>query len=158
MPITYLKKIIANNLYAPPYISYEYALSYHALIPERVEEISSATTKNAKRFSNKYGLFTFKHIDKKLFALGVNIVSSKQGNFMIASPEKALCDKIYTAKGLCIRSKKTMLEYLLYDLRIDMDELDVFDIGIVKEYVEITKSIRIEFLYKILKESKNDNS
>ena len=116
-----------------------------------MDEISSATTKKAKKFSNKYGLFTFKHIDKKLFVLGVSIVTSKQGNFMIASPEKALCDKIYTAKGLSIRSKKAMLEYLLYDLRIDMDELDSFDLGILRVYVEITKSRRVEFLYKILK-------
>lgn len=139
------KEIIANNLYGPSYISYDYALSYHGLIPERVDEISSATTKNAKRFSNKYGVFTFKHINKKLFALGINIVTSAQGNFMIASPEKALCDKIYTSRALNIRSKKAMLEYLIDDIRVDIDELVLFDL-------DITKSTRIKFLYKVLQE------
>jgi len=144
------REIIANNIYGPSYISYDYALSYHGLIPERVDEISSATTKNAKRFSNKYGVFSFKHINKKLFALGINIVESKQGNFMIASAEKALCDKIYTSKALNIRSKKAMLEYLVDDIRIDMDELDSFDLNIVKVYINITKSTRVKFLYKVL--------
>jgi len=146
------REIIANNIYGPSYISYEYALSYHGLIPERVDEVSSATTKNAKKYTNKYGVFTFKHIDKKLFGLGINIVESKQGNFMIASPEKALCDKIYTAKALSIRSKKAMTEYLIDDLRIDLDELELFDINIVKEYINITKSTRVKFLYKVLQE------
>lgn len=146
------KEIIANNLYGPSYISYDYALSYHGLIPERVDEISSATTKNAKKFSNKYGVFTFKHINKKLFALGINIVTSAQGNFMIASPEKALCDKIYTSRALNIRSKKAMLEYLIDDIRVDIDELVLFDLDIIKEYLDITKSTRIKFLYKVLQE------
>jgi len=146
------KEIIANNIYGPSYISYDYALSYHGLIPERVSEITSATTKHAKKFSNKYGIFSFKHIKKELFALGVNILETKQGNFMIASAEKALCDKIYTSKALNIRSKKAMLEYLIDNLRIDVDELDLFDINIVREYINITKSTRIKFLYKVLQE------
>lgn len=146
------REIIANNIYGPSYISYDYALSYHGLIPERVDEISSATTKNAKKFSNKYGVFTFKHINKKLFALGINIATSAQGNFMIASPEKALCDKIYTSRALNIRSKKAMLEYLIDDIRVDIDELNSFDLNIIKEYIDITKSTRIKFLYKVLQE------
>ena len=144
------KEIIANNIYGPSYISYEYALSYHGLIPERVSEVTSATTKSAKKFSNNYGIFSFKHIRTELFALGINIVESKQGNFMIASPEKALCDKIYTDRAVNIRSKKAMLEYLIDDVRIDLDELDSFDIDIVKEYITITKSTRVKFLYKVL--------
>jgi len=146
------KEIIANNIYGPSYISYDYALYYHSLIPERVSEITSATTKNAKKFSNKYGIFSFKHIDKKLFALGVNIVSSKRGNFMIASSEKALCDKIYTAKALNIRSKKVMSEYLINNLRVDIDELKSFDLDIVKQYIYITKSIKVKFLFSVLQE------
>ncbi len=146
------REIIANNIYGPSYISYDYALSYHGLIPERVDEVISATTKNTKRFSNKYGVFSFKHINKNLFALGINIATSKQGNFMIASPEKALCDKIYTTRTLSIRSKKAMLEYLIDDIRIDMDELDSFNLNIVKEFVNLTKSTRVGFLYKVLKE------
>lgn len=146
------KEIMANNLLGPSYISYEYALSYYNLIPERVEEITSATTKRSKTFSTPYGVFSYQHIDKKLFALGVEIVSSKQGNFMMASKEKALCDKIFATKGIRIASKKAMRVFLEEDLRIDMDELDDFDLEIIRQYALVSKSKRVEFLYKALKD------
>ena len=146
------KEIIANNLLGPSYISYEYALSYHGLTPERVEEVTSATTKRAKTFSTPHGVFSYRHIDKTLYALGIEIVSSKQGNFMMASKEKALCDKVFSTKGIKISSKKVMLVFLEEDLRIDMDELLDMNLEIVKKYAEISKSKRVDFLYKVLKD------
>jgi len=146
------KEIIANNLLGPSYISFEYALYYHNLTPERVEEVTSATTKRAKVYETDVGCFSYKHIDKALYALGLVILSSKQGNFMMASPEKALCDKVYTTRGLNIGSKKSMLIFLEEDLRIDMDELVDLNIDILKEYAQISKSKKIEMLYKVLKD------
>lgn len=146
------KEIIANNLLGPSYISYEYALYYHGLIPESVMEVTSATTKRAKTFSTPYGTFSYKHIDKSLFALGVEIVSSKQGNFMMAGKEKALCDKVFSTKGIKINSKKAMHRFLEEDLRVDMDELLDMDLEIVNKYAEISKSKRVEFLHKVLKD------
>ena len=146
------KEIIANNLLGPSYVSYEYALYYHGITPESVMEVTSATTKRAKTFSTPHGTFSYKHTNKRLFALGVEIVSSKQGNFMMAGKEKALCDKIFSAKGVKISSKKAMLVFLEEDLRVDRDELLDMDLEIVKKYAEISKSKRIEFLYKVLKD------
>ena len=146
------KEIIANNLLGPSYISYEYALYYHGLIPERVEEVTSATTKRTKAYSTSYGDFSYKHIDKSLYALGLVILSAKQGNFMMASVEKALCDKVFTTRGIKIGSKKSMLIFLEEDLRVDMDELVDFNLSIVEEYFKISKSKRIEMLYKVLKD------
>lgn len=146
------KEIIANNLLGPSYISYAYALYYHGLTPESVMEVTSATTKRAKTFSTPYGTFSYKHIDKSLFALGVEIVSSKQGNFMMAGKEKALCDKVFTTKGVKISSKKAMLLFIEEDLRVDTDELVDFDLDIVKKYAEISKSKKVEFLHKVLKD------
>ena len=146
------KEIIANNLLGPSYISYEYALYYYGIIPEKVVEVTSATTKRAKNFSTSYGLFSYKRIDKKLYGLGIDIVSSKQGNFMMASKEKALCDKVFTTKGVKITSKKTMMTFLEEDLRVDIDELFDFDVAIVKKYNQLSNSKRVAFLYKVLKE------
>ncbi|MEA3456033.1 MAG: hypothetical protein U9R26_05970, partial [Campylobacterota bacterium] len=145
------KEIIANNLLGPSYISYEYALHYHGITPERVEEVTSATTKRTKSFSTHYGTFSYKHIDKTLYVLGVEIVSSKQGNFMMAGKEKALCDKIFATKGIKISSQKAMWLFLEEDLRVDKDELFDFNVDIVKKYAEISKSKKVEFLYKVLK-------
>ncbi len=147
------KEIIANNLLGPSYISYDYALSLYGLIPERVEEVTSATTKRAKQFATPYGMFSYRHMEKELFALGITIHSSKQGSYMIASPEKALCDKLMATMGVKITSKKMMLTFLSDDLRVDMDELHSFDIEIVKCYAIISKSNRVLFLQKVLEDT-----
>src|SRR3989344_3513323 len=39
---------LANKLYGPSYISREFALSYHGIIPETVYEITSVTTKSTR--------------------------------------------------------------------------------------------------------------
>ena len=46
---------------------------------------------------------------------------------MIASPEKALFDKIAVTAGVVFRSRKSTMSYLLEDLRIDEDRLKSFD-------------------------------
>ena len=38
-PASWSLKTLANKIYGPSYISFEYALSYHQMIPERVEMI-----------------------------------------------------------------------------------------------------------------------
>src|SRR6218665_3344082 len=42
--------LIANHLRGPSYVSLESALSFWGLIPERVYEISSVTTKTSKEY------------------------------------------------------------------------------------------------------------
>jgi hypothetical protein len=42
--------VLAGLVYGPSYVSLESALAHHGLIPERVNEITSVTTKRAKRF------------------------------------------------------------------------------------------------------------
>jgi hypothetical protein len=146
----YSKEIVANNLLGPSYISFEYALYYHGLIPEKVVEITSATIKRSKTFKTEIGIFSYKHIDKKIYPLGIEILSSSQGNFFIASPLKALCDTIYTSRATMLNSKKRMLAFLIDDLRIDLDELSDLDLKMLKEYAKVSKSKKIEFLYKVL--------
>ena len=41
---------VANKLYTPSYISLEFALSYHGVIPQAVYEITSVTTKTTRDF------------------------------------------------------------------------------------------------------------
>ena len=71
---------------------------------------------------------------------------------MMAGKEKALCDKVFSTKGVKISSKKAMRLFIEEDLRVDMDELFDFDLNIVKKYTEISKSKKIKFLYKVLKD------
>ncbi len=146
------KEIIANNMLGPSYVSFDYALYFYGLIPESVYEITSATTKRTKSFQTDYGIFKYRQLKKELFPLGLKIRSSKNGNFMIATKEKALCDKVYFTKDIKITSQKAMVEFLEDDLRIDFDELEDFNIDIIQKYYEISKSKKIGFLLKIVKE------
>ena len=148
------KEIIANSLLSPSYISLDYGLYYHGLIPESVVDVASVTTKRSKSFSTDYGLFSFRHIKKELFRIGLEIASGQNGNFMIATKEKALCDKIYFTRDIKIGSKRDMIEFLRDDLRIDFDELEDFDIEIVRHYQEVSKSKKIKFLETVIESLK----
>ncbi|KIM04291.1 MAG: hypothetical protein KN64_08145 [Sulfurovum sp. AS07-7] len=144
------KEIIANILLGPSYVSLDFALWFHGLIPESVHEISSITTKRSKSFETAYGVFSYRQIKKELFNIGLEIKAFKGGNFMIAGKEKALCDKVYFTKDIDLRSQKAMIEFLEDDLRIDMNELENCDMGIFEEYVKISKSKKIEVLTKVI--------
>jgi hypothetical protein len=116
----YSKEILANLMFGPSYISLEYALQYHGLIPERVEAVTSVTTGRSRRFLTPVGLFTYRRISLDAFRVGMDRkeIGEKRA-FLIATPEKALADKIYTDRGSGIRTKKMMYTYLENDLRID---------------------------------------
>jgi len=116
----------ANMLYAPSYVSFDYALSHYGMIPERVSEITSATLKHPKIFETPIGRFSYTKVPLAAYPLGVDWLYDKQnGGRFIATPEKALCDKIRYDRGIGTLTQKTMREYLLYDLRLDLPmELD----------------------------------
>lgn len=144
------KEIIANNILGPSYISLDYALYYYGLIPETVHHITSITTKRSKKFETECGDFTFKQITKSLFQIGLRIEETKNGNFIISSKEKAICDKIYFTKDLKINSQKSLIEFLENDLRIDIDDLVDFNVEILKRYYEISKSKKIKLLLNLI--------
>ncbi len=146
------KEIISNVLLGPSYISLDYALYYHGLIPESVHEVTGVTTKRSKTYSTNYGLFSYKHTQKELFPIGLVLEEAKAGNFIIASKEKALCDKIYFTNNVTISSQKMMFEFIEEDLRIDTEELESFDIEIVLEYYNITRSKKIKLFLNFIKE------
>jgi hypothetical protein len=146
------KEIISNVLFGPSYISLDYALYYHGLIPESVHELTCITTKRNKEFINHYGVFSYRHIKKELFNLGLKSIETKIGNFIIANKEKALCDKIFFAKNATITSKVMMQEFIEEDLRIDIDDLVDFDINIISEYYNISRSKKIKIFLNVIKE------
>lgn len=146
------KEIIANTLLSPSYISFDYALYFYGLIPESVHDVTSATTKRSKTFKTKTGIYSFRSVKKELYSIGLKIESTKNGNFIIATKEKALCDKIYYTKDIQITSKKMMLEFLEDDLRIDLEELEDCNIKIFEKYYEISKSKKIKFLIQVMED------
>jgi len=85
---------IANRLYEPSYVSLEFALSYHSVIPETVYTITSITTKATRRFEFGEKVFIFRRVKKQAFT-GYEIVKQNGINFLIADAEKAFVDAQY---------------------------------------------------------------
>jgi predicted transcriptional regulator of viral defense system len=87
---------LANKLYSPSYISLEFALAYHGVIPEIVYEITSVTTKATRRFEIETlgKVFSYRKIKKAAYT-GYNIQKSQGMNFNIADVEKAFVDANY---------------------------------------------------------------
>lgn len=144
------KEICANAILGPSYISLDYALYYHGLIPEATHELTSITTKRSKTFINHYGKFSYTMINKELYKIGLQTEESATGTFLAASKEKAICDKIYFSKAASINSVRSMQTYLEEDLRIDFSELDEINFQTLTDYYNISKSKRIKLLIKTI--------
>ena len=113
---------IAPVVYAPSYLSFEYALSWHGLIPEAVRVYTSATCakKKTKLYSCHFGIFSYRDIPAKAFPFGIKAIEEKGYFFRLASPEKALCDKLYSISP--VGSIKALKVLLFEDLRIDEEK------------------------------------
>lgn len=128
--------LIANHILGPSYISLDSALSYHGLIPERVYKISSVTIKASRKFSTPVGIFTYTSLQLPYYSFGIQQLRlSDEQNVMIASPEKALFDKVVTTPGIILRSQKNAFDYLVEDLRIDEDGLGNLNTRRMSEWV-----------------------
>jgi predicted transcriptional regulator of viral defense system len=128
--------LLANHILGPSYVSLESALSYHGLIPEKVYEISSVTTKAKRKFSTPLGVYSYTRLPLPYYSYGIRSVEvDRQHRFLIASPEKALFDKIITTAGVEFRSKASVLTYIENDLRLDMDLLKQLDLPMMKSWI-----------------------
>jgi|ERR1035437_549346 predicted transcriptional regulator of viral defense system len=85
---------VASKLYTPSYISLEFALSYHGVIPETVYEITSVTTKATRRFETLGKVFSYRKIKRTAYT-GYEIQKQKGLSFNIANAEKAFVDANY---------------------------------------------------------------
>ena len=120
--------LIANALYGPSYVSLEFALSHYGLIPEAVHQITSVTTRRAKTYNTALGRFSFQTIPIKVYPLGVSSVKNDMGHFyLMAAPEKALCDMLMLTPNLSVYSVGALVALLELDWRIDVDELKQLD-------------------------------
>jgi hypothetical protein len=143
----YSKELLANLVYGPSYVSLDYALAYHGLIPERVEALTSVTPSRSRRFSTPVGLFIYRQIPARAYEIGMVRVEGEQGQaFLIASPEKALADKIVSVRGAHIASFGEMGRFLEEDLRIDAGALQPLSTEKIYEFAGRYRSLRLRRL------------
>ncbi|MFN0117526.1 MAG: hypothetical protein ACKVQC_04430 [Elusimicrobiota bacterium] len=146
---SFSREVLGNMLYGPSYISLDYALHYHGLIPERTEAITSVTTGRKRRFSTPVGLFFYQTIPLKAYPWGIKRIElSDNRSFFIASAEKAIADKIYTDRGTAIRSQIEIKQYILKHLRIDGHKLKELNTSLLLNIAKQYRSQKIFLLSK----------
>ncbi len=142
--------LVANALYGPSYISFEYALARLEIIPERVHVVTSATydKHKTKRFDNPLGRFTYSDIPSAAFDVGVETWEEDGRSYRIASAEKAVCDKLY--KMPPTRSVEGLREMMFDDLRFDADTVEALDPPTIVMYADLYRSTNIRTLVQFL--------
>lgn len=112
--------VVANMIYGPSYVSEDSALAHYGMIPEHVTAVTSTAFLRKRRYSTPIGEFHFNVTQKSCYSFGVERVElDEQRAFLIASPEKALFDRLYHTKGL--DSPELMREYLFENMRLEIN-------------------------------------
>lgn len=116
-------KVLAPVIYGPSYLSFEYALSYHGLIPEGVTIFTSASYKKNrdKIFHTPLGDYYYYYLPTAVYPYGLVREEEKGYPYIIALPEKALCDALYKTSG--INTLNDLEQLLLEDWRIEKSDL-----------------------------------
>lgn len=108
--------VLSGMVSGPSCISFEKALELHGWIPERVEEITCATTGRQRRFETPVGRFSYHPVPVAVFSAEVERREAAGGAYFLATPERALCDLAGRTSGL--RRWQEMGPWLMEDLRI----------------------------------------
>jgi predicted transcriptional regulator of viral defense system len=145
------KEVLANLIYGPSCISLEYALSYHGLIPERVETLTSVTPKRDKEFKTPLGKFSYRYLGSEKYSHGIEQVwIDSKHPVLMASPEKSLCDYIVLNKVTGITGSNSAREFLESDLRIDRENWKRFDPNVLRSLNKFYRNKNIEHIVESL--------
>jgi hypothetical protein len=146
----YSKEILANLMYGPSYVSLEYALSHYGLIPERVEVVTSVTTKRSKSFKTPVGIFSYRFAPTDAYRFGITTeLTTKNRPFLISIPEKALADKL-RFDHIAIRSQRELGFYLFENLRLDKTLLTEMNAAELHTIANRCKSNKVRLLAKFV--------
>lgn len=145
--------LVANHLYGPSYISNESALSHYQAIPEQIRTVTSVTVKTSKLFQTPLGEFEYTHLTADYYRKCIVPLQADVHCFtLIASPEKALFDKVITTRNLTFRSIRDAATFMLDDLRVDEDFLRELRTDILTELAQSApKSSSLEHLIKLIR-------
>lgn len=145
--------LTANLLYGPSYVSLESALAHWQLIPERVYETSSVTTELGRVFDTPVGRFSFTRLPLPYYSYGIkSIVVGTNQHALVASPEKALCDKIVSTAGVQLRSMLQSEVFLLEDLRMEKEQLRELNLASIESWInQAPKKASLQQLVKFLR-------
>lgn len=148
----YSLQVLANLIYGPSYISLEWALHTYGMIPERVEEITSVTTKRNQMFNTPIGRFSYIHKSLPAYSMGIERRQiSEYQSYFIATPEKALVD-LLTIRRNQISKTSDLKELLFEDFRIEEEDLQKLNVSLLRNinnaHPHSTITLLVNFLSK----------
>lgn len=144
--------LVANRICEPSYISFEYALMRHSIIPERVVRVTNATCgkRKTKTYSNRLGTFVYYGIPEGAFPVGIEYWGEGDRRYPIATAVKAVCDML--SKMPSTRTRKGLETLMFEDLRFDEDAILELDAKTVLEYSALYRSTTVKTLGYYLEE------
>ena len=142
---------LASSIVPLSYLSYEWALSYYGLIPERVVAITSASynLRKNKTFNNYFGRFEYSDVNKKVFSKGLTYIQDGDYVVKIASKEKAICDSL--SKWRVVKSIKELKLLLFEDKRIDVSEFNNCDFVEMMNIAQLYEKTNLNLLVKLIR-------
>ena len=135
---------MANQLHAPSYVSLEYALNFYGLIPEKVADVTSVTTKKTTRLSTPEGTFIYQHVKPEAFR-GFKTFKDEAGlTFFMALPEKAVTDFIY------LNLEKFKVDDLkIFEQSYRFQNLEDLNKKLIMEFTALYRSLKLIRVLKL---------
>lgn len=146
---------LAQFIYGPSYLSFDYVLHTQGLIPEAVYNTFTCATFNkrkVKTYTNHFGTFIYRDVPKEVFNLGVLVLTDGPYSYQVATTEKALCDKLYTLSP--VKNVNDLKEMLFEDLRIDEEVFNSLSKEDILRIAPLYHSTNLNLLVKLIGERK----
>ena len=143
--------LLASSILSPSYLSFDWALSYYGLIPEKVAAITSASlgVRKNKTFINQFGRYEYSDIPANAFSEGLTYIENGEYIVKIATKEKAICDSL--SKWRVVNSIKALKELLFVDKRIDEEEFFACDFKLMMRLASLYKKTNLDLLIKFIR-------
>ena len=146
---------LAQYIYGPSYLSFDYVLFVQSLIPETVYNTFTCATFNKKKrktYTNKFGTFIYRDVPSTVYNLGVIAYQEEGYSFSMATAEKALCDKLYILPP--VKTIKDLRQMLFEDLRIDKDKFKQLNMQDILDIAPFYHSTNLNLFSKYIKGAK----
>ena len=144
---------LAQFIYGPSYISFDYILHNRGLIPEAIYHTITCATFNKRKiktYKNTFGTFIYRDVPNDVFSLGVIAVIDGLYSYQVATPEKALCDKLYTLSP--VKTVNDLEKMLFEDLRIDKGGFNELNKDDILRLAPLYRSKNLKLLAKYIEE------
>ena len=146
---------LAQFIYGPSYLSFDYVLHIQGLIPEMVYNTFTCATYNKRKiktYTNYFGTFIYRDVPKEVFNLGINVLIDGQYSYQVATPEKAICDKLYILNP--VKDVSDLRKMLFDDLRIDEEVFYNLNKEDILKIAPLYYSKNLNLLVKLIKGEK----